>query len=206
MVLFRNYSKEELKKVTPQKALKHPNWDMGKKITIDSATLMNKGLEVIEAHWLFNVDYENIQVVIHPQSIIHSLVEYGDGSILAQLGLPDMRIPIQYALTYPKRRSNSFPKLDLTKINSLEFFPPDTEKFPSLKLAYEAGKIGYTMPCVLNASNEVAVELFLQEKDFFYRDTNASRVGLGKHVPVKNFDLETLMEVDLWARERKQSV
>jgi len=202
---FRNYSKEELKKVTPQKALKHPNWDMGKKITIDSATLMNKGLEVIEAHWLFNVDYENIQVVIHPQSIIHSLVEYGDGSILAQLGLPDMRIPIQYALTYPKRRSNSFPKLDLTKINSLEFFPPDTEKFPSLKLAYEAGKIGYTMPCVLNASNEVAVELFLQEKISFIEIPMLVEWVLSKHVPVKNFDLETLMEVDLWARRESRA-
>jgi len=198
---FRNYTQEELNKVSPEKALKHPNWNMGKKITIDSATLMNKGLEVIEAHWLFSVDYDNIQVVIHPQSIVHSMVEYGDGSILAHLGLPDMRIPIQYALTYPVRKANSFPKLDLTKVSSLEFHSPDINKFPSLKLAYDAGKLGYTMPTVLNAANEVAVELFLQNRIPFIEIPYLVERVLEKHTPLKNFDIEELLEVDLWARQ-----
>lgn len=198
---FRNLPMDELKNVTPERALKHPNWEMGKKITIDSATLMNKGLEVIEAHFLFDVGYDDIQVVIHPQSIIHSMVQYGDGSILAQLGLPDMRVPIQYALTYPIRMHNSFEKLDLTKISSLEFFPPDTEKFPCLKLAYEAGRTGYTMPAALNAANEVAVDLFLKGKLLFTEIANLVQWVLEQHIPLKEYNLEELLAVDSWARE-----
>lgn len=197
---FRNYTREKLLEVTPEKALKHPNWNMGKKITIDSATLMNKGLEVIEAHWLFNVSYDNIEVVIHPQSIVHSMVQYIDGSILAHLGLPDMKVPIQYALTYPNRRGNTFPKLDLTNIGSLEFFSPDFNSFPCLKLAYQVGRTGNTMPTVLNAANEVAVELFLQNKISFVEIPLLIEWVLEKHLPVKNYSFEELMEIDMWAR------
>ncbi|NLT96431.1 MAG: 1-deoxy-D-xylulose-5-phosphate reductoisomerase [Clostridia bacterium] len=197
---FRNYSKEELAKVTPKEALKHPNWNMGKKITIDSATMMNKGLEVIEAHWLFSVPYEDIEVVIHPQSIVHSMVKYGDGSILAHLGLPDMRVPIQYALTYPNRTTNSFPKLDLTKVGKLEFFPPDMERFPCLKLAYEVGKKGQTFPTVLNAANEVAVELFLQGNLTFLEIPLLIEKVLEKHNPIDDYCLDDLLEIDKWAR------
>lgn len=197
---FRNYSKEELAKVTPIEALKHPNWNMGKKITIDSATMMNKGLEVIEAHWLFSVPYEDIEIVIHPQSIVHSMVKYGDGSILAHLGLPDMRVPIQYALTYPNRTTNSFPKLDLTKVGKLEFFPPDMERFPCLKLAYEVGKKGQTFPTVLNAANEVAVELFLQGNLTFLEIPLLIEKVLEKHNPIDDYCLDDLLEIDKWAR------
>lgn len=199
---FRNYTKEELKNVTKQKALKHPNWQMGKKVTIDSATMMNKGLEIIEAHWLFDAPYENIEPVIHPQSIVHSMVEYGDGSILAQLGLPDMRTPIQYALTYPIRQNNSFPKLNLVEIGKLEFFKPDFEKFPCLKLAYEAGKIGYTMPIVLNAANEIAVQLFLDEKIKFIDIPCLVEWVMEKHTIKKEFNLEDLFVIDAWARKK----
>lgn len=201
---FREFSKEELKNVTPAKALNHPTWNMGKKITIDSATLMNKGLEIIEAHWLFDVPYENIKAIIHPQSIVHSMVEYGDGTILAHLGMPDMRVPIQYALTYPERTYNTFPKLDLIKAKDLEFFAPDTEKFPCINLAYEAGKIGKTMPAVLNAANEVAVDLFFKEKIGFTEIPNLIEYVMSKHNPLKEFTLEELFEVDKWAREESK--
>lgn len=161
---FRGYSKKQLENVTLNQALNHPKWSMGKKITIDSSTLMNKGLEVIEAHWLFDCDYENIEVVVHPQSIIHSMVQYKDGAVIAQLGVTDMRLPIQYALNYPLRDNNISEKLDFYKINELNFYKPDTEVFRCLKLAYKAGKMGGLMPTILNGANEVCVDLFLNEK------------------------------------------
>ena len=165
---FRGKSREFLQTVTKEQALKHPNWSMGSKITIDSATLMNKGLEVIEAKWLFSVPLEQIEVVVHPQSIVHSLVEFADGSVKAQLGLPDMRLPIQYALTYPNRLSNDLPRLNFAEHPTLTFEEPDMETFPCLRLAYEASREGGCMPCVLNAANEVAVSLFLRDKIGFY--------------------------------------
>lgn len=159
---FRGYDRAMLKDITPEDALRHPNWKMGSKITIDSATLMNKGLEVIEAKWMFNVDLNNIEVVIHPQSVIHSMVEFVDGTIIAQMGVPDMRVPILYALTYPNRFRTKLESLNLTRIGSLTFEEPDLDTFPCLSLAYEALRIGGTMPTALNAANEVAVNLFLE--------------------------------------------
>lgn len=161
---FRGWSKEELQAVTLERALKHPNWNMGPKVTIDSSTLMNKGLEVIEAKWLFDVPLENIEVVVHPQSVVHSLVQFRDGSIKAQLGVPDMKLPIQYAITYPLRLENSFPRFDFANYPQLTFEKPDLETFPCLNIAYEASRRGGCMPCVMNAANEVAVQWFLQEK------------------------------------------
>ena len=161
---FRGWSKEELQAVTLERALKHPNWNMGPKVTIDSSTLMNKGLEVIEAKWLFDVPLENIEVVVHPQSVVHSLVQFRDGSIKAQLGVPDMKLPIQYAITYPLRLENSFPRFDFANYPQLTFEKPDLEAFPCLNIAYEASRRGGCMPCVMNAANEVAVQWFLQEK------------------------------------------
>jgi 1-deoxy-D-xylulose-5-phosphate reductoisomerase len=161
---FRGWSKEELQAVTLDRALKHPNWNMGPKVTIDSSTLMNKGLEVIEAKWLFDVPLENIEVVVHPQSVVHSLVQFRDGSIKAQLGVPDMKLPIQYAITYPLRLENSFPRFDFANYPQLTFEKPDMETFPCLNIAYEASRRGGCMPCVMNAANEVAVQWFLQEK------------------------------------------
>ncbi len=161
---FRGKKRKDLEKVTRQDALKHPNWDMGHKITIDSATLMNKGLEVIEARWLFNVPASRIEVVVHPQSIIHSMVQFEDGSIKAQLGLPDMMLPIQYALAYPNRLPSHFPRFQISNYPSLTFEAPDLESFPCLALAYEALSRGGNMPCILNAANEVAVQCFLEEK------------------------------------------
>lgn len=161
---FRGWSKEELQAVTLERALKHPNWNMGPKVTIDSSTLMNKGLEVIEAKWLFDVPLENIEVVVHPQSVVHSLVQFRDGSIKAQLGVPDMKLPIQYAITFPLRLENSFPRFDFANYPQLTFEKPDMETFPCLNIAYEASRRGGCMPCVMNAANEVAVQWFLQEK------------------------------------------
>ena len=161
---FRGKSKAELENVTLEQCLKHPNWSMGRKITVDSSTLANKGLEVIEAHWLFDMPYEKIDVVVHPQSVIHSLVEYQDGSVLAQLGLPDMRLPIQYAFSYPERFDNAFGQLDLVKAGQLTFEAPDLEVFPALKLAVECGKAGGTLPCAFNAANEESVYAFLDNK------------------------------------------
>ena len=158
---FRTWSKEELKKVTPKEAVKHPNWSMGAKVTVDSATLMNKCLEVIEARWFFGLSPENISVVVHPQSIVHSMVEFVDGAVLAQLGNPDMRVPIQYALTYPERLELDLPSLDFSEALNLNFEPPDLERFPCLGLAWEVLRIGGTAPVVINAANEIAVELFL---------------------------------------------
>jgi len=197
---FRSANSVDLEKVTVEMALKHPNWNMGSKITIDSATLMNKGLEVIEAKWLFGVDYAQIDVVVHPQSIIHSAVEFKDGSVIAQMGLPDMRLPIQYALTFPQRVPGPAPRLDWTKLPKLAFEAPDTSKFPSLRLAYEAGKTGGTMPAVLNAANETAVYAFLQKRITFLGIPTVVEKVMEKHASINNPDLGEIMEADLWAR------
>lgn len=197
---FRQYHPEDLSQVTPQMALKHPNWSMGQKITIDSATLMNKGLEVIEAKWLFNIDFDHIDVVIHPQSIIHSMVEYGDGSILAHLGMPDMRIPIQYALSYPARWFNQLPRLKVTDLKGLTFEEPDTKRFPSLALAYQAGRQGGTAPAVLNAANEVAVHAFLAGQIKFLDIPQVVERTLNQHKVITPSSLEEIIETDRWAR------
>ncbi|HHY91361.1 MAG TPA: 1-deoxy-D-xylulose-5-phosphate reductoisomerase [Clostridiales bacterium] len=203
---FRGYSKEQLQYVSPQEALKHPNWNMGKKISIDSATLMNKGLEVIEAKWLFCLDVSKIDVVVHPQSIIHSIVEYKDHSMLAQMGYPDMRIPIQYALTYPVRIENRFKKLDLLEISALTFEKPDVNAFPCLNLAYQAAKQGGSLPTVLNAANEEAVHYFLQGKIGFYDIPKIVELALTKHQVCYQLDLAEILEADRWAREFAQSL
>lgn len=166
---FRGMKKEQLARVTRKEALNHPNWCMGEKVTIDSASLMNKGLEIIEARWLFDLDPQQIEVVVHPQSIIHSIVQFHDGSMKAQMGLPDMRLPIQYALGYPKRLENSFPRFSFAEYPQLSFEKPDTETFRNLELAYYALKRGGNIPCILNAANEVAVQAFLEEKIGFLR-------------------------------------
>lgn len=161
---FLGKTKDELADVTLAQCLKHPNWSMGKKITVDSSTLANKGLEVIEAHWLFDMPYDKIDVVVHPQSIVHSMVEFNDGSVIAQMGLPDMRLPIQYAFSYPERYDNAFGQLDFVKAGTLTFLAPDTEAFPALKIAVECGRQGGTLPCAFNAANEEAVYAFLDGK------------------------------------------
>ncbi|EOD00613.1 1-deoxy-D-xylulose 5-phosphate reductoisomerase [Caldisalinibacter kiritimatiensis] len=198
---FRGMNYDEIKDVTVKDALKHPNWSMGKKITIDSATMMNKGLEVIEAKWLFNIDIEKIDVVVHPQSIVHSMVEYVDGSIIAQLGITDMRIPIQYALTYPRRTSNNLEKLNLSRIGTLTFEKPNYKTFPCLALAYEAIKIGGTMPAVLNAANEVAVDMFLKEKIKFYDIPRIIEHTMEKHSIIKEATMDDILNSDKWARK-----
>lgn len=193
---FRGKKEYDLVNVTVDEALKHPKWNMGKKISIDSATLMNKGLEVIEAHWLFNIDYDHIEVIVHPQSIIHSMVEYKDGSIIAQLGSTDMRLPIQYALNYPKRQKAVVEKLDFYKMGSLTFEKPDMNTFKALKLAYEAGKVGGTMPVVLNAANECAVDLFLNKKIKFLQIGNILEECMNKFAVTHNYILEDILELD----------
>ena len=200
---FHGYSQEALAKVTPKQALKHPSWQMGKKVTIDSATLMNKGLEIMEAHWLFGVPIEHIDVIIHPQSIIHSMVEFMDGSCKAQMAYPDMRLPIQYALTYPERVSNpELPKLDWDKIKELTFEPPDFKMFPCLELAIKAAKIGGTNPTALCAADEVAVELFMKETIKFSDIACLVKQVLQEHQNISNPTLEDIMDTDKWARER----
>ncbi|HEY82052.1 MAG TPA: 1-deoxy-D-xylulose-5-phosphate reductoisomerase [Dehalococcoidia bacterium] len=200
---FRDYSLAELDEVSVAQALKHPSWQMGKKVTIDSATLMNKGLEVIEAHWLFKMPFERIRVLIHRQSIIHSMVEFIDGSIKAQLSYPDMRLPIQYALSYPERLPNpELPHLDWSRIASLTFEPPDLERFPCLKLGIEAGKKGGTYPAVLCAADEVAVELFLSGRIRFTDIPRLIERTLEQHEAIAQPTLEQILEADVWARER----
>lgn len=199
---FKNYSQEELEQVTVKMALKHPNWLMGPKITIDSATLMNKGLEVIEAHHLFATAYDNIKVVVQPESIIHSMAEFSDGSVLAHLGTPNMKIPIQYAFTYPKRLSTMVNKLDFTELGQLHFAKPDVKRFPALQLAYEAGRMGGSMPTVLNAANEVAVHNFLNEKISFTMIPTIVKNVLYEHKVVVKPSLSSILEVDSWARIR----
>ncbi|SMC65369.1 1-deoxy-D-xylulose-5-phosphate reductoisomerase [Sporomusa malonica] len=197
---FRGRTIDELENVTVEDCLRHPNWSMGRKITIDSATLANKGLEVIEAKWLFGVDYEQIDVCVHPQSIIHSMVEFIDGSVMAQLGLPDMRLPIQYALSYPERLPTSFPRLDFKALSALTFDVPDTVNFPALKLAYDAGKKGGTMPCVFNAANEVAVYAFLNNEIRFLDIPKVIANTMESHTIVHNIDLDQIYIADTWAR------
>lgn len=198
---FRGKNKEQLKNITPSEALKHPKWNMGKKISIDSSTLMNKGLEVIEAHWLFDVDYDNIQVVVHPQSIIHSMVEYIDGSIIAQIADPDMRLPIQYALNYPKRKEKVIKSLDFYALNTLTFEKPDMHTFHCLSLAYEAGKLGGIMPTILNSANEVAVDLFLREKIKYLQIEEIIDRCLGKFNNIKEPKIEDILNTDKEIRE-----
>ncbi|WP_153725447.1 1-deoxy-D-xylulose-5-phosphate reductoisomerase [Heliorestis convoluta] len=198
---FRDYSLEQLKKVTAEDALRHPNWRMGPKITIDSATLMNKGLEVIEARWLFDVDFDRIDVLIHPQSIIHSMVEFTDRSVIAQLGLPDMRLPIQYALSYPQRWESCWPKLDLTTLTGLTFQQPDYKRFPALELALEAGRADGSMPAVMNGANEVAVHAFLQRKIGFMDIPKIVKETMNRHEWVAKPQLAHIQEADQWARE-----
>ncbi len=197
---FRSASIETIRNATPAEALRHPTWRMGDKITIDSATLMNKGLEVIEAHWLFDCSADEIDVIIHPQSVVHSMIELIDGSILAQMGVTDMRHAIQYALTYPARRETTLPPLDLAQLSRLDFSPPDTDRFPCLELAYAALRKGGTMPAVLNAANEVAVEAFLGERIRFGEIAVLIKGACEAHEPQAATSLEAVLEADSWAR------
>jgi 1-deoxy-D-xylulose-5-phosphate reductoisomerase len=203
---FKNLTKQQLEKATAEDALQHPTWNMGNKITIDSATLMNKGFEVIEAHWLYNLPYEKIDVVIHPKSIIHSLVEFKDNSVLAQLGNPDMKIPIQYALSYPKRFNSDSKKLNLTEIKNLSFSEPDFELFPCLKYAYDAGKTGGTLPAVLNAANEVLVHAFLENKIKFLDIPKLINKMMDSHNVIKNPDLNQILDVDKKVKEDTKKI
>ncbi|MDO8548796.1 MAG: 1-deoxy-D-xylulose-5-phosphate reductoisomerase, partial [Ignavibacteria bacterium] len=203
---FLNKSKKDLDNVTVEEALAHPNWKMGNKITIDSASLMNKGLEVIEAHWLFGFPKEKIEVVIHSQSIIHSMVEFADGSIKAQLGVPDMRLPIQYALSFPERLENDFAKTDFKKIKELTFSEPDLDKFKCLQLAYDTLSTAGTAPCVLNAANEVAVEKFLNGNISFNHIPLIIDRALDKIENHKSPDLETIIECDKATRKFVESL
>jgi 1-deoxy-D-xylulose-5-phosphate reductoisomerase len=196
----------ELSHVTVEMALDHPNWNMGKKITIDSATLMNKGLEVIEARWLFKLDYDRIKVVVHPQSIIHSMVEFKDGSVLAQMGFPDMRLPIQYALAYPRRLLNNVHRLDWYSLKELTFEPPDLSRFPLLDLAYRAGRQGGTAPAVMSAANEVAVELYLAGKINFVSIHRVVEEVVARHRVDSQPGLDDIMEADRQARESARVV
>ena len=203
---FLHASEEELAKVTTAQALRHPNWAMGKKITIDSATMMNKGLEVIEAGWLFGLPGEAIDVLIHPQSIVHSLVEYRDGSVIAQMGVPDMRLPIAYALSYPNRLTRDEETLDLRKIGTLTFLHPDPVRFPALRLAYEAAKAGGTMPAVLNGANEMAVTAFIAKHIQFDRIVSVVQEVLSRHRGQADPGIDAILEADRWAREEAGNI
>jgi len=190
--------------VTPQQALRHPNWAMGRKITIDSATLMNKGLEVIEARWLFGIPADRIAVHVHPESIIHSMVEYIDGSVIAQMGIPDMKIPIAFALAYPERLPVQSPPLDLFSLQKLTFFPPDEDKFPCLRLAYTACRKGSTLPAVLNGANEVAVHAFLEGRIGFLAIPELIESVMNAHKPVQEPSLESILAADEWSRREAE--
>jgi 1-deoxy-D-xylulose-5-phosphate reductoisomerase len=203
---FRNLDRKQFSKITLKQALNHPTWLMGPKITIDSATLMNKGLEVIEAHYLFGVPFKKIDIIIHPESIIHSMVEYIDGSVLAQLGTTDMQIPIQYALTYPVRVNTPVARLDLTKTGTLHFEEPDRKKFPCVNLAYEAGQKGGTYPAVLNAANEVAVNRFLKREISFNAIPKIIEKTLRKYRPLTNGTLDGILLADTWARQEAENL
>ncbi len=203
---FRNWSLDDLQEVTPQDALAHPNWTMGRKITIDSATMMNKGLEVIEAHWLFDIPVENIAVHIHPESIVHSMVEYVDGALIAQLGIPNMKTPIAYALSYPERLTLDLPPLDLCRLGQLHFSTPDSQCFPCLELAYDAIRRGGTTPAVLNAANELAVEAFLQEKVGFLDISRIIGSVVQKHTTTAASSLEQILAADKWSRHAAQDI
>ena len=197
---FQRYP-ETFASVTVEEALKHPKWNMGPKITIDSATMMNKGLEVIEAVWLFDLPPDKVAIHIHPQSIVHSLVEYIDGSVIAQMGVPDMRCAISYAMAYPERVESGVKSLDLLTSGNLEFYPPDPVKFPAIRLAYEASKIGRTMPAVLNAANEVAVARFLNREIGFMEIPRIVEKTMERHHPISLTSLEEVLDADRWARE-----
>src|ERR1700693_4369096 len=197
---FRETRASELGSVTVEQALKHPTWNMGPKITIDSATLFNKGLEMIEAHWLFNVGMDRVEVVIHPQSIVHSMVEFADGSTLAQLSYSNMRFPIQYAVTWPDRVPNTLPPLDFSKLSKLEFFTPRYDDFPALSLARRAGETGGTLPAVMNAPNEIAVSAFLDRKVRFPEIWGIVEDVMSRHTPVAHPDLDAILGADQWAR------
>ncbi|RED86435.1 MULTISPECIES: 1-deoxy-D-xylulose-5-phosphate reductoisomerase [Cohnella] len=203
---FRDLGREQLKNVTVEDALKHPNWSMGAKVTIDSATMANKGLEVIEAHWLFDLPYDQIDVVLHPESIVHSMVEFVDTSVIAQLGNPDMRVPIQYALTYPERVASPASPLDLLKQGALHFRPMSFERYPCLRLAYESGRAGGTATTVFNAANEVAVARFLRGEISFLAIEETIERTLAKHVSLPSPSLEAILETDAWARREAEAV
>lgn len=203
---FRKLDKKHFSKITLKDALNHPTWRMGPKITIDSATLMNKGLEVIEAHYLFNAPFDKIDIVIHPESIIHSMVEYIDGSVIAQLGTTDMRIPIQYAFTYPNRSETPVERLNLAQVGRLHFEKPDRQKFPCVDLAYEAGEKGGTYPAVLNAANEVAVNRFLNKEIPFTHIPKIIGNILRKYRPLTNGTLDGILKADRWAREEASKI
>jgi len=203
---FIRLSASDLKTVTPEEALKHPNWSMGKKVTIDSATLMNKGLEVIEAHYLFGIPAERIEVILHPQSIVHSMVEFIDGSILAQMSVPDMKGPICYALSYPRRLDKVLPPLNLLKVRGLTFEKPDNEKFPCLSLAYKALKVGGTMPSVLNAANEVAVEAFLNKKISLKDIATVIADTMDSHNPEKCVNIKNILKAAEQAKEKAKEI
>ncbi len=197
---FRKTPKEDFAAITVERALKHPSWVMGNKITIDSATLFNKGLEMIEARWLFDIEMARVKVVVHPQSIVHSMVEFVDGSILAQISTPDMCLPIQYALTYPNRMPSERVQTNFAKLGQLTFEEPDEDRFPSLKLARHAGEIGGTLPAVLNAANEVAVDAFVNRHKTFVQITETVSRVMGSHKVVDHPTLEQILEADAWAR------
>jgi 1-deoxy-D-xylulose-5-phosphate reductoisomerase len=203
---FREVPREKLERTTPEEALRHPNWDMGKKVSIDSATLMNKGLEVIEAKWLFDLNIDQIDIVIHPESIIHSMVEYRDGSIIAQMGIPDMIIPISYALSYPRRMETNLPSLRLEEIGALTFQKPDMERFKCLALAIEATEIGESMPAVLNGANEVAVESFLQGRIGFLQIPILIEKTMEIHETFSIQNIEGVIEADRWARKTAEDL
>ncbi|MFL2916366.1 MAG: 1-deoxy-D-xylulose-5-phosphate reductoisomerase [Nitrospinia bacterium] len=202
---FRTFSLKQMENITVKEALNHPNWSMGAKITIDSSTMMNKGLEYIEAKWLFGVN-TNVEVIVHAQSIIHSMIEFVDTSIIAQLGIPDMRVPIAYALTYPDRFVSELPSLDLASMSDLTFEAPDLERFPCLQLAMDAMKIGETMPAVLNAANEVAVQAFLEEQIPYKEISEIIRMVMHNHRPVPLKEIQNILDADLWAREESTKI
>jgi 1-deoxy-D-xylulose-5-phosphate reductoisomerase len=201
---FRETPRAGFDSITPEQALKHPTWNMGPKITIDSATLFNKGLEMIEAHWLFGVEMKRVEVVIHPQSIVHSMVEFTDGSTLAQLSYSNMCFPIQYAVTWPDRVPNSLPPLDFSKLSKLEFFTPRYDEFPALNLARRAGETGGTLPAVMNAANEIAVAAFLDRKMRFPDIWRIVEQVMDQHTPVAHPDLDAILGADQWARAQAQ--
>ncbi len=203
---FRRFAKKDLAKVTPAQALRHPNWSMGRKITIDSATLMNKGLEVIEARWLFDVEPEKIKVLVHPQSIVHSMVEYIDGAVVAQLGTPDMKGPIAYALSYPERLDKASPALDLAAVGTLSFEEPDSSRFPCLDHAYDALRAGGSMPAVLSAANELAVKYFLDEKIGYDDIAHVIKMTMAAHVPSPIKTVDDALKADLWARQEAEKI
>ncbi len=203
---FLRASRSQMARATPEEAIKHPRWNMGAKITIDSATMMNKGLEVIEAHWLFSASPDQIRVVIHPQSIVHSMVEYRDGCVVAQLGVPDMRAPIAYAISWPERVESGVKTLDLAKIKSLTFEAPDYDRFPCLSLAYDALRTGGSMPAVLNAANEIAVAAFLDNNLGFTEIADVVEKTMSAHNNCTASTIEEIIEIDAWAREHAKSL